>query len=183
LEKTYTVTCTEPGARTLDFTTTVAPKRASVIDPNSANNKRTTRLALDCAIPVTINIQPGSTENPVNLGGSTLPVAVLTTTAGEYGNPLAFNATTIDGASVRFGSPSLLLLGMGTPEIHLQIHPEDALELDEKTRDRDLDVLLLFRPREDSLTTADTIGCVFGRFTGPNGPLSFYGCDKVTVTK
>jgi hypothetical protein len=183
LEKTYTVTCTEPGARTLDFTTAVAPKRASVIDPDGGNNRRTTRLTVDCAIPVTINIQPGSTENPVNLGGSTLPVAVLTTTAGEYGNPLAFNATTIDGTSVRFGSPTVLLLGLGTPEIHLQIHPENALELDEKTRDGDLDALLHFRPREDSLSTADTSGCVFGRFTGPNGPLSFYGCDKVTVIK
>jgi hypothetical protein len=181
LEKTYTVTCTQPGARTLDFTSAVAPKRASVIDPQEANNRRTTRLTLDCAVPVTLNIQPGSTENPVNLNGSTLPVAALTTRAGEYGNPLAFDATTIDAASLHFGSPSVLLLGGGVPEIHGRIHPEDSLETDEVTRDRDLDAVLHFRPRSETLTATDTSGCVLGRFTGPGGPLSFYGCDKVTI--
>ncbi|MFI6495584.1 hypothetical protein [Streptomyces sp. NPDC050564] len=181
LEKTYTVTCTQPGARTLDFTSAVAPKRASVIDPQEANNRRTTRLTLDCAVPVTLNIQPGSTENPVNLNGSTLPVAALTTRAGEYGNPLAFDATTIDAASLHFGSPSVLLLGGGVPEIHGRIHPEDSLEPDEVTRDRDLDAVLHFRPRSETLTATDTSGCVLGRFTGPGGPLSFYGCDKVTI--
>ncbi|MGH9280040.1 MAG: hypothetical protein ACRD12_18325 [Acidimicrobiales bacterium] len=43
--------------------------------------------SVDCAVPVTVNIQPRSTVNPVNLRRSTLPLAVLTTAAGEYGNP------------------------------------------------------------------------------------------------
>lgn len=181
LEKTYTVTCTQPGARTLDFTTAVAPERASVIDPQEANNRRTTRLTVDCAVPVTINIQPGTTRNPVNLNGGVLPVAALTTRAGEYGNPLAFDATTINAASLHFGSPSVLLLGGGVPEAHGRIHPENSLELDEVTRDRDLDAVLHFQPRSQALTPADTSACVLGRFAGPSGPLSFYGCDRVTV--
>ncbi|WP_329379950.1 hypothetical protein OG625_13940 [Streptomyces sp. NBC_01351] len=181
LEKTYTVTCTQPGARTLDFTTAVAPERASVIDPQEANNRRTTRLTVDCAVPITINIQPGSTRNPVNLNGAVLPVAALTTRAGEYGNPIAFNATGIDAASLRFASPSVLLLGGGVPEIHSRIHPENSLEPDEVTRDGDTDAVLHFRPRSDALTPTDTSGCVLGRFAGPSGPLSFYGCDSVTI--
>ncbi|MEU4730570.1 hypothetical protein [Streptomyces sp. NPDC023588] len=181
LAKTYSVTCTAPGAHTLDFTTSVTPKRASVIDLDPTDNRRTERLTVDCAVPVTINVQPGSARNPVNLGGSTLPVAVLTTTAGEYGNPLAFDATRIDAPSLRFGSPSLLLLGRGVPELHNRIHPEDSLERDEVRRDGDLDALTHYRPRDLALTTADTSGCVFGRFLGPNGPLSFYGCDSITV--
>jgi hypothetical protein len=181
LLKSYTVTCTQPGARTLDFSTSVAPKRATVIDADSANDQRTTRVTLDCAVPVTINVQPGSTENPVNLTGSTVPLAVLTTTAGEYGNPLAFNATTIDSSSVRFGSPTVLARGGGTPGIDRALRVEDALELDEKTRDGDLDAVLHFRPRSDALSVGDTSGCVIGSFAGPSGPLSFYGCDKVRV--
>jgi hypothetical protein len=182
LEKSYTVNCVEPGSRTLDFTTTVTPRRASVVDPKADNNQRTARLTLDCAVPVTINVQPGSTTNPVNRKGSTLPVAVLTTRAGEYGNPLAFDATTIVGTSTRFGSPDILLRNLGVPEIHNAIHPEDSLERDEKTRDGDLDALLHFRPRQDSFASGDTTGCVFGKFASSgSGLTSFYGCDTIVV--
>lgn len=183
LDRAYTVTCTAPGARTLDFTTAVGPRRGTVVDAQAANDRRTTRLTVDCAQPVTINVQPGSAANPVNRTGSTLPVAVLTTGAGEYGNPLAFDATTIVAESVRFASPAALLAGAGTAELHDAIHPEDALERDERTRDRDVDALLHFRPRQDSLSATDTRGCVLGRFTSPAGPLTFYGCDTVSVIR
>lgn len=183
LEKAYTVTCTLPGARTLDFTTAVAPRRATVVDPVAANDAVTTRLTVDCAQPVTINVQPGSATNPVNREGSTLPVAVLTTDAGEYGNPLAFQATTIVADSVRFASPAALLGGAGTGEVHGAIHPENALELDERTRDGDVDVLLHFRPRSDALAATDTRACVLGRFTSPTGPITFIGCDTVRVIR
>lgn len=182
LVRSYTVTCTEPGVRTLEFTTAVAPRRATVVDTNGANDRRTVQVPVDCAVPVTVNVQPGSTRNPVNLTGSTLPVAVLTTAAGEYGNPLAFDAATIDAVSVRFGSPERLLLGGGTTEIHDRGHAENTLELDEATRDTDVDAMLHFRPRSDALASTDTSGCVFGRFAGAPGPLSFYGCDRVTIT-
>ena len=71
-------------------------------------------------MPVTINIQPGTTENPVTLNTCVLPLAVLTTAAGEYGNPIAFDVTTIDPLSVRFSSASALLAGRGVAESHGQ---------------------------------------------------------------
>jgi hypothetical protein len=108
-------------------------------------------------------------------------VAALSTRAGEYGNPLVFDATRIDPSSVRFGSPTGLLAGRGVPEIHGSVHPEDSLELDERTRDRDLDALLHFRPRRSAITPTDTRGCVFGRVTPAGGGFSFYGCDNVSV--
>ena len=182
LEKSYTVTCVEPGPRTLDFTTTVTPRRGYVVDPKDDNNQRTARLTLDCAVPVTINVHPGSATNPINLNGANVPVAVLTTRAGEYGNPLAFNATTVVVAATRFGSPDILLRNGGVPEIHDRIHQEDSLERDERTRDGDLDAVLHFGPPRDALVPGDTTGCVFGKFTsGPSTQLSFYGCDTVTV--
>ncbi|WP_203716292.1 hypothetical protein [Asanoa siamensis] len=179
LEKSYTVTCAAPGLRTLDFTTTVNPRRAYVGDPNADNNRRTARLTLDCAVPVTVNVHPGSAKNPINLNSANVPVAVLSTRAGEYGNPLAFDATTIVVASIRFGSPAVLSRGGGVPEIHNRIHQEDALERDERTRDRDPDAMLHLGPPRDALVPSDTTACVFGAF-GP-GPTRFYGCDTVDV--
>ena len=130
---------------------------------------------------MTINILPGSTLNPVNLTGSTLPVAVLTTVAGEYGNPLAFDTAAIDATSVRFGSPGVLLQGAGITAVQQRLHVEDALELDEATRDGDPDAILQFRPRNDALAASDTSGCVFGRVASPLESLAFYGCDLVTI--
>lgn len=174
---TYTVTCATPGLHTIDLTTTIAPKRAWVVDQDATDDRRTAQLSIDCAIPITINVQPGSPVNPVNLRGSTLPVAALTTAAGEYGNPLAFDATTIDAASLRFASEAVLQSGGGVAELHTDIHPEDSLERDELTSDGDLDAVLHFRPRTDAFEPTDTQGCLLGRAGG----VSFFGCDLVTV--
>ena len=149
----------------------------------AGNNSRTSTFTVDCAVPVTINIQPGSTVNPVNLSGSTLPIAVLTTRVGEYGLPLAFNATTISATTLRFGSEAGLLASRGVPEIHNAIHLEDSYELNERTRDGDLDAVTHFRPRKEAIALGDTKGCVFGRTTVATGSLSFFGCDKVQVKK
>jgi len=47
-------------------------------------------------VPVAINIHPGSFKNPFNLKSKgVIPVAVLTTRAGEYGLPLAFPEETL----------------------------------------------------------------------------------------
>ena len=182
LTQSYTVTCVGAGQQYLDVTATVAAERATVIDPFPANNTRTERVLVDCAVPIAINIQPGSPRNPVSLSASTLPVAALTTRAGEYDTPLAFDARTIDAATLRFASASRLQQGLGAPELHTQIHPEDSVELDERRRDGDLDAVLHFRPRIENIAPSDTTACVTGRFTTPGAtPLRFYGCDKVTV--
>jgi hypothetical protein len=182
LSKTYTVTCTQPGTHTLTMTTSIAPKLASVVDANGANDSKTVTHVVDCAVPVTVNIMPGSTMNPVNLASATVPVALLTTAAGEYGNPLPFDATTIDPLSVRFGSATTLFSGGGVSESHAKGHPEDALELDEQTHDGDTDMLLHFALRNSAvLGVGDTAGCVLGRSTTPSGFTSFFGCDSVSV--
>ncbi len=100
----WTVTCTAAGRHVLTVTTAVTPRLARVVDSVPGNDSRTSTLTVDCAVPVAINIQPGSTVNPVSLSGSTLPIAVLTTSVGEYGLPQAFNATTIAATTLRFGS-------------------------------------------------------------------------------
>jgi hypothetical protein len=108
-------------------------------------------------------------------------VAVLTTRAGEYGLPLAFDASLIDPLSVRFG-PAPLAVG-GSTAIHGTGHLEDARELNEKTRDGDVDMVLQFRVGASGLTPASTEACVRGTFTAPGGAVhEFFGCDSVKVT-
>ncbi len=87
---------------------TLAPEHAADTDPDLSDNEATITLDVICVVPVTINIKPGG-GNPINLGAKgVIPVAVLTTTAGQYGNPLAFDATTIYPKSVRFGPANVV---------------------------------------------------------------------------
>lgn len=176
----YEVTCVAPGAHTLDVTVSVSPVRARVVDPDPSDDTATHRLTFDCAVPVTLNIKPGSRENPAKINGGVIPMAVLSTAAGEYGNPLAFDATRIDAGTVRFGSMAALLAGRGLGEAHGRIHPEHSVEPDERTVDRDLDAVLHVR-REGSLSAGDRQACVFGRADIGGSVFAFVGCDKVDV--
>jgi hypothetical protein len=57
-----------------------------------------------------------------------------------------------------------------------------SYELDEKTRDGDLDMVLQFRVDDSGLTTSSTEACVKGRFAGAGGAVrEFFGCDSVKV--
>ncbi len=126
-----------------------------------------------------INIHPGSFRNPINLKSKgVIPVAVLTTGAGEYGLPLAFDATQIKPLTTRFGPKAVVTAGGGAPEEHGRSHIEDAIERsDEKTKDGDLDMVLHFATQKSQLTGTETEACVRGRF-GPSDTV-FQGCDSV----
>ena len=137
-----------PGgsSHSFSFTNTIAPLRPGDSDPNLANNTANTGFSLICVVPVKINIKPGSNPNSINpnQGGQSIAVAILSTAAGEYGLPLAFDATTVDPLSVRFGPAALVNGGGGGTEIHGRGHLEDSRELDERTRDGDIDLVLHF---------------------------------------
>jgi uncharacterized repeat protein (TIGR01451 family) len=182
VDETFTIDCGAPGPQTFSFSNTIAPDDAADLDPNLANNAAATTVTVDCVVPVAINIQPGGFPNAMNLNGDAT-VAVLTTRAGEYGLPLAFDATRIDPLSVRFGPTSLVFPGLGgAPEVHAMGHVQDARELNEKTRDRDLDMVLHFRVAASGLTPASTESCVKGTFAQGAATYSFFGCDSVKVT-
>ncbi|SNT64590.1 hypothetical protein SAMN05421812_117119 [Asanoa hainanensis] len=181
LTRTYTVTCTQPGSATLTATTRVAPKLPTVVDAAPGNDVRSATLPVTCAVPATVNIKPGSADNVVNLNPGVLPVGVLTTTAGEYGNPVAIDATTIDWSTLRLGSPSRILAGLGAREKHGRIHAENVEEPDDRTRDGDTDAMLHFDPKSDAFQVGDTSGCVYGRVRVAGAMVAFYGCDRVVV--
>ncbi len=181
--ETFTLTCTGPGVQQVAFSNTVAPIGA--IDPDLSNNVAETTVEVECVIPVAINIHPGSFPNSINLKSKqgVIPVAILTTAAGEYGLPLAIDATKIDPLSVHFG-PADLLFNVDPPggatEFHGRGHIEDSFELDETAQDDDLDLVLHFQRPDTGLDFDDSEACVKGTIEIGGTMFAFFGCDSIT---
>lgn len=178
---TFSLACSEPGAHTVKVASTVSPAHVADTDPNPANNTAGAEFTVDCVVPVALNIKPGSTPNSVNPGDKgVVPVAILTTRAGEYGLPLAFDATTIQADTVRFGPRGSAFAGVGATEAHGKIHTEDSYELDERTRDGDQDAVMHFPTPDSGISPGTREACVWGKFVAANGKrYTFFGCDSV----
>lgn len=177
----WTIRCTQPGDYTLDFTGTIAAVDPHLLDPEPADNSVDVSRSIDCAVPVQLNIRPGNQFNQVNPGSEqVVPSAVLTTMAGEYGLPMAFDATTIDPQSVRFGTVPILTAG-GGGTVH-QHFIRDSFEMDDRTRDGDLDMVLNFRITGAGISAGLTTLHVKGRFQGAGGTwYTFVGWDAIQV--
>jgi uncharacterized repeat protein (TIGR01451 family) len=183
INQPFTVSCAAPGVKTISFSYTISLANAADVDPDLVNNTRTTSFTIDCVVPVAINIRPGGFPNSINLN-TDATLAVLTTAAGEYGLPLAFDAKAIDISTVLYGLPTNLFnvaVPSGATETHAKNHLEDSFELDEKTRDGDLDGVMHFKPDAAGLTSTTTEACVKGRYSDGGGTFTFFGCDSVVV--
>jgi uncharacterized repeat protein (TIGR01451 family) len=182
--ETFTINCGGASHHTFTFTNEIQPLRPGDADPNQSNNLASVNLEVECVVPVALNIKPASFPNAFNpkLRGE-VPVAVLTTVAGEYGLPVDFDATAIDPLSVRFGPRTLVWTETGGAfEAHDRGHIEDSYELDETTRDGDLDLVLHFIARATGLVRGDTEACVKGEWTDSGGGVhKFFGCDSVST--
>ncbi|MBE1562882.1 DUF11 domain-containing protein [Nonomuraea africana] len=180
-----TLTCTTPGRKTVTLTSTVALSVAGDVDPDPSNNTRSTSFQIDCVVPIAINVRPGGTPNSINLN-TDATLAALTTSAGEYGLPLAFDATRIDVTRTLWGlRENLFNLAAphGASESHAKGHPERSYELDERTSDADLDLVLHFKPNASGLTADSTQACLRGAYLAPDGNrYTFLGCDAVRIT-
>ena len=184
LSTALTVSCRTPGASTVTVESEITLKNSTDIDPDLTNNVRSVSFRVDCVVPIAINVRPGGSPNSINLN-TDATVAALTTRAGEYGLPLDFDATTIDGAGVLWGLRANLL-NVATPagarEMHGAGHPERSYELDERTVDADVDLVLHFKPSESGLTATSTEGCLKGKYRAADGrSYTFFGCDSVRV--
>lgn len=101
---------------------------------------------------VAIDIKPGSDPNAINPNSKgDIPVAILTTSTAA-GEPLDFDATTVDPQSVEFG-PN------GATESHGKGHIEDA------DGDGDLDMVLHFKTQETGIQCGDTEASLSGETT------------------
>lgn len=181
---TLEVLCTEPGIHELSITAKAFPATPGV-DPATANNEASVDFAVHCIIPVVINIRPGDEPNPVNPDSEgVIPVAVLSTDDGEYGHRRAFDATQIDPSSVVFARPENVLgtnEPTGAPAFQDRGHTEDAYELDQETKDGDLDMLLRFRTQQTSIQEDDTEACLRGESGTGQERFTFFGCGDILV--
>ena len=103
-----------------------------------------------------IDVKPGSTENPFNVGskGKT-PVALLSTAA--------LDATTIDASTLRLGPNG------ASPAEH-GVHKEDV------DRDGDLDLMLQFPTQETGVVAGMTTLCLNGTLPDET---AFTACDRI----
>lgn len=180
----YTLTCTTPGVKSVTLAYELSLKNAEDTDPDLSDNTATATFSIDCVVPIAINIRPHGFPNSINLN-SNPNLAALTTEAGEYGLPLAFDASTIKIDTARFGVRSVLFnVGTvgGAPERHGRNHLERSYELDERTRDADLDGVMHFEIEGTGFTVDTTEGCLKGRYDAGGGQTyTFLGCDSVRI--
>jgi hypothetical protein len=186
LTSDYEVKCTAAGPQTVTVTTAITPALAKVVDPVAANDSKAATFAVDCAVPVTLNVLPGVASNPVFVNGPIalpplLPIAVLTTRAGEYGNPVAFDATKIQATTVRVGvRDALIASNTGTPPFLGLVRHALSIEPNERTIDLDLDGVLQAQTRDIGIAADTTEVCVRGRVGSGASARTFFGCDHIT---
>jgi uncharacterized repeat protein (TIGR01451 family) len=184
VSQTYQLSCTSPGFRVVQLSYSLALKDPTALDPDLTNNVAATSFTIDCVVPMVINVRPQGFPNSINLN-TDATVAALTTRAGEYGLPLAFDATKIDPLTALWGVRSKLFnvaTPRGAPEIHSAGHLERSYELDERTRDADVDMVLHYKPSQSGLTKSSKEACLKGSYLAPDGnTYRFLGCDSVKV--
>jgi hypothetical protein len=112
---------------------------------------------------IQIDIKPSSFPNSINpKSNGVIPVAILTTDA--------FDATTVDPLSVRFGPK-------GAKEVHKKGHIEDV------NHDGELDLVLHFKTQATGITCSDTSASLMGETVDGEAIQGFdsiktVGCNK-----
>lgn len=180
--ETFTINCGQPGDQVFTFGNEIQPLDPADTDPDQSNNTASVDVTVNCVIPVAVNIKPGSYPNSVNpRNNGVIPLAVLTTMAGEYDTVIDVDATQIDPLSTRFGPWSEVWNETGgAAEAHNQGHIEDAYELDEVTLDGDDDMVLHYRTQETGIEFGDTEACIKGELVDDGGNVyTFFGCDSI----
>jgi serine protease len=181
--QSFTIRCDEPGPQQIIFDVEIRPANHEDSDPHLGNNFGQAVVVIECITPVAINIRPGNRHNYINLrSNGVVPVAALTTEAGEYGLPVAFDATLIVADTVRFGQAAVVWGQAGGAAYHNGIfHIRDSFELDDKTKDGDLDMVLLFQISQMDLLLDDTEACMRGLYESGGQIFTFFGCDFIQI--
>ncbi len=158
------VACTQPGARSFSLQSGIAPARPDDSDPNAANDVSDASVGVECVVPVSIRVMPVMKTGKRGV----VPVEIRTTEAGEHGLPLAFDASLINVASVRFGAKDDIWFELGgASEDHGRAHGG---------KDR----MLHFERDATGMDGNEPEACVKGTFTTPGGDtFKFFGCDGI----
>lgn len=180
IDQEFTVACTAPGTQSVTFDTEIAPASPLDTDPDPSNDTGQASFTIDCIVPIAINVRPANRFNRITVDSNgRVPVAALTTEAGEYGLPVAFDATLIVPSTVHFGDPTAVYDQTGGAAASGPTHIHDWFELDDRTKDGDDDMRLGFVSSETGLTAGDTEACMRGQYLDGGVLYSFFGCDTV----
>jgi uncharacterized delta-60 repeat protein len=121
-------------------------------------------LGSPTAIEVSVDVKPDSTDNVVPLqSGGVIPVAILTTDA--------FNAASVDPASVCFGSAS-------DPSKRDCTEKHGTGHLEDVNGDLRPDLLLHYETQETGIAPGDTEACLSGQTTTG---VAIQGCDRIVT--
>lgn len=183
ISETFGLHCLEPGLYDITLTNELWADDEHILDPDPSNNLVQVQREIECLTPVQINIRPGNSHNFINPNSrQSVPVAILTTEAGEYDLPLAFGATTVDHTTTRFGTVETLNAGGGTMPSPNRAFIRDSFEMDDKTKDGDLDMVLHFNVPGSGIDQQSVEACLVGTYLGPDdGLFTFFGCDVVQI--
>ena len=183
VDQVFTISCTGPGQQEVVFDVEISPAHAADTDPNPANDTGQVTASVTCVVPIVINIHPGNQFNRVNVNSNAvILVAALTTEAGEYGLPVAFDATLIVPESVRFGDADAVWAGTGgAPNFNGLVNINDWHERDDKTKDGDLDMRLHFKTPATGIVSGATEACMSGEYVDGGMTFQFFGCDMVNT--
>jgi hypothetical protein len=165
------------------FDVEISPANAADTDPDGSNNTGQATADVECVTPIAINIRPGNKFNQVNLNSNgVIEVAALTTAPGEYDLPIAFDATKIVPGSVRFGDADDVWDETGgAPVFNGLVNVHDWHELDDKTKDGDLDMRMAFKTPQTGIQSGATEACMKGEYVDGGMTFTFFGCDAVDV--
>lgn len=138
---------TSPLTFVFDGVNDVKGSEAQMLILEARNGSATVALP---TVSVRIDINPGSSPNSINpKNRGVIPVAILTT-AKAKGEPLDFDATTVDPLSVKFGPK-------GATEAHKRGHLEDV------DKDGDRDMVLHFNTQATGIQCGDTTASLTGK--------------------
>lgn len=185
--RTFIIECDSPGVHEVRITADITPRSDDDRDPDPSNNAETVSFAVDCLVPITLNVKPGEEPNSINpqRNRGDVPIALLTTDAGEFGNPIAFDATTVDVGTTRAGTRDAVDANRGATPTH-DGHEEDSWEPDNDSKDGDTDLLIHFAtPSDTELEDGDERICVRGEYQDPatGTAFRFIGCDEANVVR
>ncbi len=114
-------------------------------------------------VAATIEIRHGSNPNSINCShNGVIPVAILTTSTAA-GEPVDFDATTVDSSTVTFGPDK-------AGPTHRRAHIKDV------DSDGDMDMVLHFRQGSTGIQCGDVEACLTGQ-TSDGTPIE--GCDAI----
>ncbi len=179
VEATLQLACSVPGPHEFGLSAMIAGSGPTYVDSLRDNDRAESNGVVDCWNGIPMRVVTPSWPLTVVVPWTPVKVALVTITPAAVGEARAFDATSVEVASLRFGSRAEVLRGGGASAITARgkhtLAPDGSF-------DRARDLVGLFVPRPSDLEPGVGEVCVAGRYRMATGETaSFLGCDDAVV--